>query len=343
MALFDPERPAADTALAPAKASVVAPQMGRTEWAMLLGLALVWGCAFMFIKVAVASFPPVTYVWLRIAMAALTALVILKVSGKRLPLSFSLWASVGVLALLNNVIPFLLFGWGQKHIASGLAAILQATTPIFGVVAAHFLTADERITSARLGGVLVGFAGVSIMIGPQLAGDGGNQLVAQLACLLASLLYALAGIHARRFKRLGVGPLELTTAQFIAGTAILTPVALLVDRPWLGLPTAFAAWGAVAVLAVVCSALAYVIFFRLIERAGATNSLLVTLLVPPVALVAGALAFGERFGASQIAGLFLIGAGLAAIDGRLLAAVRRYRASPIKDCASTPLQSKSPV
>jgi drug/metabolite transporter (DMT)-like permease len=298
--------------------------MGRTEWAILLTLALVWGTAFLFIKVAVGSFEPTTYVWLRLTIAAAALLFVLRVSGKRLRLPLALWASIGLLALLNNVVPFILFGWGQRHIASGLAAILQATTPIFGVLAAHLLTADERITPARLGGVVIGFAGVATMIGPQLFADSGNALFAQLACLVASVLYALAGIYARRFKALGVGPLDLATAQFVAGAVMLAPVALLVDRPWLGLPTSLAAWGSVAMLALVCSAFAYILFFRLIERAGATNSLLVTLLVPPVAIVVGALAFGERLGANQLAGLLLIGAGLAVIDGRMVAPLRRF-------------------
>ena len=298
--------------------------MGRTEWAILLTLALVWGTAFLFIKVAVGSFEPTTYVWLRLTIAAAALLFVRRVSGKRLRLPLALWASIGLLALLNNVVPFILFGWGQRHIASGLAAILQATTPIFGVLAAHLLTADERITPARLGGVVIGFAGVATMIGPQLFADSGNALFAQLACLVASLLYALAGIYARRFKALGVGPLDLATAQFVAGAVMLAPVALLVDRPWLGLPTSLAAWGSVAMLALVCSAFAYILFFRLIERAGATNSLLVTLLVPPVAIVVGALAFGERLGANQLAGLLLIGAGLAVIDGRMVAPLRRF-------------------
>jgi drug/metabolite transporter (DMT)-like permease len=298
--------------------------MGRTEWAILLTLALVWGTAFLFIKVAVGSFEPTTYVWLRLTIAAAALLFVRRVSGKRLRLPLALWASIGLLALLNNVVPFILFGWGQRHIASGLAAILQATTPIFGVLAAHLLTADERITPARLGGVVIGFAGVATMIGPQLFADSGNALFAQLACLMASLLNALAGIYARRFKALGVGPLDLATAQFVAGAVMLAPVALLVDRPWLGLPTSLAAWGSVAMLALVCSAFAYILFFRLIERAGATNSLLVTLLVPPVAIVVGALAFGERLGANQLAGLLLIGAGLAVIDGRIVAPLRRF-------------------
>lgn len=302
--------------------------MGRAEWALLAALGLIWGSAFLFIKIAVGAFNPLTYVWLRLSFAALALTVILKLSGRPLNLPLALWAAVGLLALLNNVIPFLLFGWGQRHIASGLAAILQATTPIFGVAAAHFLTADEKVTPLRLAGVLIGFAGVALMIGPQLSGDGGNHLLAQIACLFASGLYALAGIFARRFKGLGVAPMELAAAQFVAGALMLAPVALAFGDPLSALPSSLEAWGAVIVLALVCSALAYVLFFRLIERAGATNSLVVTLLVPPVAILIGALLLDERFGAGQIGGLLLIALGLAAIDGRLVRALRFPRLRP---------------
>ena len=309
-------------------AAMIVKPMGRTEWLLLAALGLIWGSAFLFIKVAVAHFDPLTYVWLRLSIAAGALVLILRLSGRPLKLPLAVWAAVGLLALLNNVIPFLLFGWGQRHIASGLAAILQATTPIFGVVAAHFLTADEKVTPRRLAGVLVGFAGVALMIGPQLRGDGGNHLLAQIACLVASVLYALAGIFARRFKALGVAPMQLAAAQFVAGAVMLAPVALALGDPITALPTSFAAWGSVAMLALVCSALAYVLFFRLLERAGATNSLLVTLLVPPVAILLGALLLGETFGAAQIGGLALIGGGLAVIDGRLFSRLARPSLRP---------------
>lgn len=320
-----PRDPAIDRSLPASPLANVAPRLGRAEWILLGSLGLIWGSAFLFIKVAVGSFDPFTYVWLRLTIAAVALVIILRLSGRRLALPLGVWAAVGLLALLNNVVPFLLFGWGQKHIASGLAAILQATTPIFGVLAAHFLTADEKITPARLIGVMIGFAGVATMIGPQIAGDGGNQLLAQLACLFASLLYALAGIFARRFKALGVAPMELATAQFVAGAILLAPVALTLGQSLTALPTSLPAWGAVALLAIVGSAFAYVLFFRLIETAGATNSMLVTLLVPPIAIVLGALVFGEVFGVAQIGGLLLIAAGLAVIDGRLL---RTWTAPP---------------
>lgn len=314
------DRPMSFVEVAPTPAAAQA--MGRTEWLMLGVLALIWGSAFVFIKVAVENFAPVTYVWLRLVIAAMALIGITHLAGHKLRFPPVVWAAVGLLALLNNVVPFLLFGWSQQHIASGLAAILQSTTPIFGVLAAHIATSDEKLTRARLAGVLIGFVGVATMIGPQIVGDGGDHLLAQIACLFASLLYALAGIFARRFKAMGVNPMQLAAAQFIAGAFMLTPVALTFGQTFASLPTSLAAWGSVLALALACSAVAYVIFFRLIERAGATNSLLVTLLVPPVAIVVGALVFGEHLGAGQIGGLALIGVGLAVIDGRLLKRLR---------------------
>lgn len=297
--------------------------MGRVEWAMLGLLALVWGSAFLFIKVAVSSFDPVTYVWIRLVIAATALILFARIAGHGLRFPPVVWASVALLALLNNVVPFILFGWGTQHIASGLAAILQATTPIFGVMVAHISTADERLTRARLTGVVVGFGGVVTMIGPQLASDGGDHLLAQLACLLASALYALAGVFARRFKAMGVNPMQLAAAQFIAGAVLLAPVALTFGQPLASLPHSWKAWGAVATLAIICSAFAYVVFFRLIERAGATNSLLVTLLVPPVAILVGTLVLGEHLGTNQLLGLAFIGGGLAIIDGRAVKTLRR--------------------
>lgn len=296
--------------------------MGRAEWAMLGLLALIWGAAFLFIKVAVTSFDPLTYVWIRLVIAAGALALFLRLAGQRLRFPANVWAAVAVLALLNNVVPFLLFGWGTQHIASGLAAILQATTPIFGVLVAHIATTDERLTRARLIGVTVGFGGVAAMIGPQIIDDGGNHLTAQLACLFASLLYALAGIFARRFKAMGVNPMQLAAAQFIAGAVLLAPVAVQFGQSFGSLPTSWQAWGSIVTLSLVCSAFAYVVFFRLIERAGATNSLLVTLLVPPVAIIVGSIVLGENLALNQLFGLLLIAGGLAIIDGRAVKSLR---------------------
>ena len=296
--------------------------MNRGDWAILLFLALIWGAAFFFIHVAVTHVAPLTYVWLRLTIAAAGLLVWMRWKGEKLSLPLPVWGMMLVLALLNNVVPFALFGWAQQHIASGLASILNATTPIWGVVVAHIATSDERMTPAKLIGVVIGFAGVATMIGPDLLTSGGS-LLPQLACILASLCYALAGVWARRFKPMGLKPLKVATAQLLVGALVMTPVSLTVGQPWVGGSPSLTALGAITVLALGCTAFAYVLYFRLIDSAGAINATLVTLLVPPVAILLGALFLGEILTAGQFMGLAFIALGLAVIDGRLIAAVRR--------------------
>jgi len=292
--------------------------MNKSDWGTLVVLALIWGAAFLFIGVAVRHVPPMTYVWLRLAIAAAAMWAFLRWKGTALDLPRSAWGSILLLALLNNALPFTLFGWGQTHIASGLAAILNATTPIWGVVVAHFFTRDERMTPRKVAGVLLGFGGVALMIGPSLLSNLGSSALAQLACVTASLSYALAAVWARRFRRQGLSPLTVTTSQLTAGAALMLPMMLIVDRPWTMPMPPLSAWASIVALAVVCSAVGYVLYFRLIDRAGATNALLVTLLVPPVAILLGTVFLAEVLAPHDFAGLGLIALGLAAIDGRLL-------------------------
>jgi drug/metabolite transporter (DMT)-like permease len=295
-------------------------QMNRSDWLLLTLLALIWGCAFLFIGIAVRHVPPLTYVWLRLTIAAGGLWIYVKAKKQSIALPRQVWGAILLVALLNNALPFVLFGWGQTHIASGLASILNATTPIWGVVVAHFLTRDERMSPRKIAGVLLGFGGVVVMIGPSLLSSIGTGALAQLACVTASLSYALAAVWARRFKRLGISPLSVTTGQLTAGALMMLPLSMIVDRPWThALPPA-GAWGAIAALALFCTALGYVLYFRLIDRAGATNAMLVTLLVPPVAILLGGLFLGERLAPQDFAGLALIAFGLAAIDGRLISA-----------------------
>ena len=304
-------------------AGMIRTHMNRSDWATLLILAVTWGAAFMFIGVAVREVAPLTYVWLRvtIAAAAMWAWVAWRRESAGLPPG--IWGAILFLALFNNVVPFILFGWGQTHIASGLASILNATTPIWGVVVAHFFTSDEKISPRKLAGVALGFGGVALMIGPALLGGIGNNLLAQLACVTAALCYAFAGVYARRFRKLGVSPIAVTTGQLSASALVMLPLALIVDQPWTADLPSFHAIAAIVALGVVSSAFGYVLYFRLIDRAGATNALLVTLLVPPVAILMGALFLSEVIGLRDIAGLGLIAFGLAAIDGRLLSLLRR--------------------
>ena len=293
-------------------------QMNRSDWLILGVLALIWGGAFFFIGVAVRHVQPLTYVWLRLTIAAAAMWLFLRFRRQELALPRQVWASIVVLALLNNALPFALFGWGQTHIASGLASILNATTPIWGVVVAHFLTKDERMSPRKIAGVLLGFGGVATMIGPSLLSSVGTSALAQLACVTASLSYALAAVWARRFRRIGVSPLSVTTGQLTAGALIMLPVSLIVDHPWQHAMPPLSAWGAIVALALLCTAFGYVLYFRLIDSAGATNALLVTLLVPPTAILLGGMFLGETLAPQDFFGLALIALGLAAIDGRLL-------------------------
>jgi drug/metabolite transporter (DMT)-like permease len=297
-------------------------EMTGREWGILLFLAVIWGGAFLFIGIAVRDVEPLTYVWLRLTIAALAMWLFLKFTGGRLGLPREVWGSILLLALLNNALPFTLFGWGQTHIASGLASILNATTPIWGVLVAHFFTADERMNPRKIAGVLLGFGGVATMIGPALLTDVGTDALAQLACIAASLSYAVAAVWARRFRRMGLSPMSVTTGQLSAGALMMLPLMLMVDQPWTRSLPPVSAWAAISALAIFCTALGYVLYFRLIDSAGATNALLVTLLVPPFAILFGSLFLAEVLAPHDFAGLALIALGLAAIDGRLLRKLR---------------------
>ncbi len=301
--------------------------MGRLDWCLLLALSVLWGGSFLFVGIAVRDLPPFTIVLLRVAIAALALNLALRAAGIALPRDGASWRAFLGMGLLNNAIPFSLIVWGQTHIASGLAAILNATTPLFTVLVAHCLTADDRLTRARLAGLLIGFAGVVVLIGPEALRGLGGDVLAQCAVLGAACSYAFAGVFGRRFKRMGIPPLATAAGQVTASSLLLLPLVLLVDRPWtLTLPGA-TVWGALIGLALLSTALAYVLYFRILAAAGAVNLLLVTFLIPPSAILLGAIVLRETLQATDLLGMALIGGGLVAIDGRLPRAIlARYRA-----------------
>jgi drug/metabolite transporter (DMT)-like permease len=300
--------------------------MSSAEWSMLIGLSVLWGGSFFFVAVAVREVPPLTLVLLRVGLAALVLNLVLRLLGTSLPRTREVWIAIAVMSVLNNVVPFSLFMWAQTQLTGGAAALLNATTPLFGVLVAHLLTRDEKLTWARFAGVALGLGGVVVMIGPSALGGIGHQAAAELACLLAALTYALAGIWGRRFARLSISPLQTAAGQVTVSTLVLLPLALLVDKPW-SLPVP-GAWTMAAIvgLATLSTALGYILYFRILATAGATNLLLVTFLIPVSAIVLGASVLGEALGPQQLGGMALIGAGLAAIDGRLTRlAGRRWR------------------
>ncbi|NSY43542.1 DMT family transporter [Agrobacterium tumefaciens] len=299
-------------------------QMDASEWGMLVALSLLWGGSFFFIGIAVKELPPVTIVTLRVSLAATAMLIVCRIMGLHLPRQWAVWRAFFGMGLLNNIIPFCLIVWGQTHIASGLASILNATTPLFTVIVAHFLTADEKMTGNKLAGVLIGFAGVATMIGPAAFGGAISGLWGQIAILGAAISYSFAGIFGRRFKAMGVPPLMTATGQISSSTLMLIPAALLIDKPWTLAMPSLGTWGALIGIALLSTALAYLIFFRILATAGATNLALVTFLIPVSAILLGSLILGEQLEIKHFAGMAMIAAGLAAIDGRLPAKLRDF-------------------
>jgi len=292
--------------------------MSGRDWAILLSLSVLWGGSFLFIEIAIATVPPLTFVLIRVALAAAALWLFLLARRQKLAVPQGALLAFLVLALLNNVLPFILFAWAQQSITAGLGSILNAMTPIWGVIVAHLFTRDERMTPAKVAGVLLGFGGVAVLIGADLLGEIGEQLWAQLACLVATLCYALAGVWGRRFRAMGIAPTSVATGQLTAAALIMLPLVLLFEPPLQTAAPTVGAWAAMVALALVCTSLAYILYFQLLASAGATNSLLVTFLIPISAILLGALFLGEVLEPRHFAGMALIGAGLAAIDGRLL-------------------------
>lgn len=293
--------------------------MHAREWSLLVLLSILWGGSFFFAKVALAELGPFTVVFFRVGLAALALNIMASAVGQSLWRASTPWRQPVVMGALNNALPFSLIFWGQTTITSGLASILNATTPLFTVLVAHALTRDERMTVRKLFGVLAGLAGVAILIGPDL----GGSIWGQIACLAAALSYAFAGVYGRRFQAMGVAPMQAAAGQVTASAMLILPIMLFVDRPWeLASPPSGIVWAALAGLALLSTALAYVLYFRILAAAGATNLLLVTFLIPVTAILLGAAFLGERLELRQFAGMALIGLGLAAIDGRITARLR---------------------
>jgi drug/metabolite transporter (DMT)-like permease len=292
--------------------------MTTRVWAWLLSLAVLWGCTYFFAKVALGELAPLSVVFGRVAIAALALNLVLAATVGSLFQRNVPWRTFFAMGLLNNLVPFGLIFWGQTQIASALAAILNATTPLFTLIVAHFLTQDERITPVKLAALVIGISGVAVLMGPAALASG-DGFWGQIACLGAALSYAFAGIYGRRFKAMGIAPLDAAAGQLTASTMLILPIMLIVDRPWL-LPSfpSIAVWASLASLALLSTALAYVLYFRILAAAGATNLLLVTFLIPPTAILLGTVFLGEHLLSRHVTGMALIGLSLVAIDGRLL-------------------------
>ena len=297
---------------------IVNRRMDRREWLALVVLSAFWGGSFLFAGIQVKWLPPFTIAFLRVGLAAVILNVLIRALGKAMPADAATWRAFLAMGILNNAIPFCLIVWGQNYIASGLAAILNATTPIMTVIVAHFTTDDEKITANRLLGVVAGFIGVVVLIGMEPLEGLGTGVLAQLAVLLAATSYAFASIYGRRFKRMGVEPIATATGQVTASTLLLFPIVMIVDMPWTLAAPPIEVWLAALGSAVFSTAIGYVLYFRILATAGATNLLLVTFLIPISAIIMGAVGLGEHLAPRHFLGLAFIGMGLAAIDGRWL-------------------------
>jgi drug/metabolite transporter (DMT)-like permease len=293
--------------------------MNAKGWGLLLLLALLWGSSFFFYKVLVAVMPPVTVVLGRVGIAAIAMNFWLLATGQRLPLSNGRWVGFLLLGFLNNVLPFILIAWGETRVSSGMASILNATTPIFMVAVAHWATHDEKLSWAKTAGIALGILGVIVLVGPE-AFAGGAYIWGELAVVGASCVYAFGGVYSRRFKDLP--PLVAATGQVTGGAVMLVPLSLLVDHPW-SLPVPDAGiWASLFAIALINTALAYFVYYRMLATIGVTYISLVTFLIPIIALLLGAVFLGEGVTVQAMAGMAVIAAGLGAIDGRLFRLVR---------------------
>ena len=278
-------------------------------WSLLLALAVLWGGSFLFTALALPEVSPVVVVWSRVTIAAVALWAVVAALRVALPRGRAALATLVVMAVLNNVIPFTLIAMAQRDMPAGLASILNATTPVWGVVLALVLL-RERTGALRLVGMVFGVAGVVVLMGA----PGAAELWPMALVLGATLSYALSGLWARRIGRDGIAPLVAAAGQVTVSALLLAPFVA-----WQGMPALPSGPVVASLLALglASTALAYVIFFRIIALAGGQNVMLVTLLIPPVAILLGILVLDEALLARHGVGLVILLAGLALIDGRL--------------------------
>jgi drug/metabolite transporter (DMT)-like permease len=307
-----------------------APRMTAREWGLLVLLSILWGSAFFFAGWSLKEITPHGLAFFRVAIAALALGLTAVVLRLPFPRGIEIWSRLALLSLISTAIPFTLLYWAQTQIASGLAAILNAMTPIFTILVAHVATRDERIDARRFIGVLAGVVGVAVIVGPSAIGHMDGSLWAEAAVLGAGICYALASVWGRRFT--GQSPVVVSFAQMVFASAILLPVMLISGAPFRVPVPSPSVIAAVLALGIFSTGLAFVMFFNILKSAGATNAVLVTLLVPVSAIMLGVVILGEIIAPRQFAGLSMIALGLLINDGRplefVLAGLARIRQRP---------------
>ena len=288
------------------------------ELALLLALATVWGASYTFIKIGVATIPPVTLIAARTLIAGTILLAIIRMRGLRLPTDAATWRRFLFQACLNSVVPFTLIAWAERTVEAGLATILNSTTPIFTFLLTVVITRHEAVTARKLVGVVAGIAGISLIVGVQAFAGLGQELLAQLAIVAATVCYAGAAIFSRNFK--GLDPMMPAAGSMICGAAILLPISLIAEQPWTLTPSSasiFALFG----LAIFSTAIAYVIYFRLIHTLGSVGTTAQAYLRVPIGVAIGVTFLGESLSPTAWIGLgcVIVGVGAMTIPTRKVA------------------------
>lgn len=292
-----------------------APAMSVRSWALLVLLATLWGGSFFLSKLALAELPPFTIVGTRAVVAVIFLAVLLPLLGLPFPRGYSVWRRLFVIGLLNNAIPFGLIVWGQQFISTGLSALLNGTTPLFTVLLGLLLTRDRKPTLPSVGGIVLGLAGVAVLVGPGALAGIGQGIAGEIAVLGAALSYGFAALYYRHVRDIPAGTVAF--GQLLCCAAVMMPLAFIFEQP-LSLRPGPVSIGAIVLLGTLCTALAYFIYFRLLRVAGPTNASLVTQLNPVMAMLLGFLFLGEVPGWNAYAAMALIVAGFALVDGRIL-------------------------
>ena len=313
-------------------------QMSGSSWLSLLFLSTLWGGSFFFMKIILTEVPPFTLVCMRLSLAALAIVIYARFSGIALRFEPKLWPLFLGIGLMNNVMPFSLLTIGQTLMPHGLSAslasILNATTPMFGIVLAHFLTRDEKMIMRRALGMVIGFCGVGVIMLPSITRyfafsdhaknfDDFWALIGMGACILASFIYGFGALLSRKAQLFGLSPLQATSGQLVFAAIFAMPACLILDQPWHLAWPSLPAVASLVTLALVSTDYAYILYYKIIVRTGATNIMLVTLLVPVTTIILTAVFLGERLYLEHFMGMALIAFGLALIDGRIVMILKR--------------------
>jgi drug/metabolite transporter (DMT)-like permease len=280
------------------------------DFALLVLLATLWGASYTFIKLGVATIPPITLIAARTLIAGLLLLVIMRWRGLSLPRDIATWRRFLFQACLNSVIPFTLIAWAERSLEAGLATILNSTSPIFTFLLTLAITRHEPVSARKLFGVLAGMAGICLIVGVQALGGLGEQLAAQIATVVATICYAGAAIFSRGFK--GLDPMAPAAGSLLSGAAILIPISLVVDRPWTLAPSTSSLLALLG-LSIFSTALAFVIYFRLIQTLGSVGTTAQAYLRVPIGVALGVLFLGEGLSSTAWIGLGCVVIGVAAM------------------------------